>query len=126
MRKIRSFAIAIIVMMLVSLIALLVVSVFTYLFKWQADKVMVGIIVTYILAGFAGGFCMKCLEKKQYGNEKIGLGKRAVGAFVLSNIFLLLLLGVSIFVIHSPFEFSERFLMIWSLLISSTFLGRIL
>ncbi len=126
MRKIRSFVIAIISMLLVSLIALLVVSTLTYLFKWQADKAMVGIITTYILAGLAGGFCMKRIEKKQYSNPKIGIGRKTIEALVLSNIFLLLIFVLSVFVLQNSFEISNRSLMIWGLLVSSTFLGRIL
>lgn len=126
MRKIRSFVIAIISMLLVSLIALLVVSTLTYLFKWQADKAMVGIITTYILAGLAGGFCMKRIEKKQYSNPKIGIGRKTIEALVLSNIFFLLIFVLSVFVLQNSFEISNRSLMIWGLLVSSTFLGRIL
>lgn len=126
MRKIRSFVIAIISMLLVSLIALLVVSTLTYLFKWQADKAMVGIIATYILAGLEGGFCMKHIEKKQFSNPKIGIGRKTIEALVLSNIFLLLIFVLSVFVLQNSFEISNRSLMIWGLLVSSTFLGRIL
>lgn len=126
MRKIRSFVIAIISMLLVSLIALLVVSTLTYLFKWQADKAMVGIIATYILAGLAGGFCMKHIEKKQFSNPKIGIGRKTIETLVLSNIFLLLIFVLSVFVLQNSFEISNRSLMIWGLLVSSTFLGRIL
>ncbi|MBQ3559543.1 MAG: hypothetical protein IJA07_08540 [Agathobacter sp.] len=121
MRKIRSFGIAIIIMILTSLLALFVVSTLTYFLKWYADKAMAGIIVTYILAGFAGGMTLKILNK-----EKMGLRGRGLEVFCLSGIFMLLLFVVSIFVLRNPFEISGRWLMIWLLLTSSTFLGRIL
>ncbi|MBQ8519395.1 MAG: hypothetical protein IJ455_07345 [Agathobacter sp.] len=126
MRKIRGFVIAIIIMLIVSVMSLLVVTVLTYLFKWQADKAMIGIIVTYILAGFAGGMSLKWVAPKEYHGEKTMGRKKGLEAWILANSFMLILLCVSIFVAQSPFEFSGRFLMIWSLLISSTFLGRIL
>lgn len=127
MRKIRSFGIAIIIMMLASLLALFVVSVLTYFLKWYADKAMIGIIVTYVIAGFVGGLCYKRLEKKQYGDErKTGVGKKGIDALILSFIFMLLLFVLSVFVLRNPIEISGRMLMIWFLLASSTFLGRIL
>lgn len=126
MEKIKSFIIAIIVMMFTTIISLFVVSTLTYIFKWQADKAMMGIIATYIVAGFAGGFCMRCIKKKEYGNEKTKMGQKVTEALLLSGIFMLLLLVVSFFVIQNPFEISNRFLMILLLLNSSCFLGRIL
>lgn len=126
MRKIRSFIISIIIMLIISMFSLLAVSILTYLFKWHADKAMVGIIITYILAGFAGGVCLKWLGSRSYDKEQIGIRQKAIDAFILSCIFMLLLFALSIFAFQNPFEITGRFLMICGLLVSSTFLGRIL
>lgn len=121
MRKIRSFLVAAIIMLLVSMISLLAVSTFSYIFKWQADTAMAGIIVTYIFSGFSGGISLKLLN-----NQKAKLRSKGVEAFVISNIFMIVLLLLSIFVLGNTFAFSSRLVMIWLLLMSSTFLGRIL
>lgn len=121
MKKIRSFVIAIIIMIIVSILCLLVVSTLAYLFKWQADKAMVGIILTYILAGFSGGMSLKLLHK-----EKTKLRNKGIEAFAVSNIYMIILLILSALVVQNPFEISGRMLMIWMLLMSSAFLGRIL
>ena len=127
MYKVRKYIIAIVVMMATSMTLLLLISTLAYLLKWQSDKALIGIIVTYILAGFAGGFAFKRLEKRQFENEsKKGIGKKAVEALLVSNIFMLILLVASFFVLQNSFAVSGRFLMIWGLLMSSTFLGRII
>ena len=127
MSKIKGFVVTMVIMLGVAMISLLAVSALTYLFKWQADKAMIGIIVTYIFAGFIGGFYTKRTREKQFvDGNKIGIGKKAIEAFVVGNVFMLILLLLSIFVLQNSFGFSSRFLMIWGLLVSSTFLGRIL
>ncbi|MBP3678487.1 MAG: hypothetical protein J6I97_09100 [Agathobacter sp.] len=127
MRKSKSFIVAMIIMLVVAMISLFVVSAMTYLFKWQADKAMIGIIVTYILVGFAGGFVFKRVSKKQNTEErKVGVLQKALETFSLSSVFMLLMIVLSTFVIQNPLEISGRLLMIWGLMTSSCFLGRIL
>ena len=127
MRRSKNLFVALMIMLLVSMVSLFVVGVLTYIFKWHADKAMIGIIATYVLAGFVGGFTWGRCEKRSYGDEeKTGIGKKAIEALVLSSIFMLLLVGISVFCMKGTFQISTRFLILLSLLICSTFLGRIL
>ena len=127
MYRIKKYSIAIGAMIGMTLVSLLIVSTLTYLFKWQADKAMIGIIVTYILVGFAGGFVFKWVSRKQNADErKMGVLQKALEAFSLNSVFMLLMIVLSTFVIQNPLEISGRLLMIWGLMTSSCFLGRIL
>lgn len=121
MEKCRRYVLGILLMGLVSMVSLLGVSVLTYWLKWQADKAMIGIIVTYILAGFSGGISLKLLNK-----EKMKLRRKGAEALIISNIFMIILLMISVIILKNPFEMSGRVLMIWGLVMSSAFLGRIL
>ena len=121
LKKVRNLAITIIIMFFVSAVSLFIVSILSYLYKWQADKALIGITVTYIFAGFAGGFTQRLLEK----SEK-GMGRKMIEAILLSVLFMLLLLLLSFFVIQNPFVLSSRFFMIFMLLTGSASLGRIL
>jgi hypothetical protein len=125
MYHVKKYAIAMGIMLVTSVVALLLVSTFAYVFKWQADKAMVGIIVTYILVGFAGGFGMRWGEKKEDGKiNSHGIKKNVIETLLLSSMFMLFLLVVSIMRFQNVFMFSRRFLMIWGLMASSAFLGR--
>lgn len=127
MNKTKKYIIAIVIMSMVSIAMLFIVTTLTYAFKWQADKAMIGIVVTYILAGLAGGICLRRYGKKEYVvDQKNKIAKKAAEALILSNVFLLLLLAISAFGLQIPFGFSGRFFMIWVLLIVATFLGRVL
>lgn len=127
MNKIKKYIIAIVVMSMVSIAMLFIVATLTYAFKWQANQAMIGIIVTYIFAGFFGGIILRYLSKKEYSQgEKNIIKKKAFEAVVLSNSFLLLLLAISVLGMQIPMGFSGRFFMIWLLLIGATFLGSIL
>ena len=61
-----SYATSILLMAFISFLSLLVLSLLTYLFKWQAPQAMVGIILTYILAGFGGGLLWSNKANKVY------------------------------------------------------------
>lgn len=125
MYHVKKYAIAIGIMLVTSVVTLLLVSTLAYVFKWQADKAMVGIIVTYILAGFAGGFGMRWREKKEDGKiNSHEIKKNVIETLLLSSMFMLFLLVVSIMRFQNVFMFSRRFLMIWGLMASSAFLGR--
>jgi hypothetical protein len=127
MNKIKKYIIAIVVMSMVSIAMLFIVATLTYGFKWQADKAMLGIILTYIFAGLTGGICLGYYRKKEYVVEqKRKITKKFVEALILSNSFLLLLLAISVLGLQIPMGFSGRFFMIWLLLMGATFLGCIL
>lgn len=138
MKRIRVYVVAIVVMAVVSVISLLIVSVCSYNFKWYADRALIGITITYILAGLFGGFTLKRQEGKGWlwngqkigdesvGNKEKSMAKKMLEAILLGSIFMLLLMAVSTLVVQNPFEISSRMLMIWMLLAGSACLGRIL
>lgn len=127
MDRIKKYIVAIVFMIVISIAMLLIVATLTYAFKWQADKAMIGIVVTYILAGLAGGICLRCYGKKEYVVEqKNKIAKKAAEALILSNVYLLLLLMLSVLGLQISFGFTGRFFMIGGLLMGATFLGRVL
>lgn len=110
MNKIKKYMIVLSIMIVVSVISLLVLSILTYLFKWQADKAMIGIIITYILAGVVGGVCIKT-------------ERRVRAAMGVGTLFVAILVLCSSIGLQIPFEFSGRLILIWLLIISSSFIG---
>ena len=127
MNIIKKYLLAIVIMSMITVAMLFIVTTFTYAFKWQANQAMIGIVVTYIFAGLAGGICLRCFWKKEYvAEQKNEIAKKAVEALILSTVFLLFLLLISILGLQIPFGFSGRFFMIWLLLFGATFLGRVL
>lgn len=116
MGRMKNYIISIIVMILSTTLFLVVISMFTYLLKWQADKVMVGIMITYVLAGFTGGFCLR-------RRKKIGIQRMMIDAGLLGTVFMFLLVLFSYFIFQIPFEFSSRFLLIWMLIVCGSFGG---
>ncbi len=121
MRKLRNYIITILIMAIVSLLCLVILSIFTYNYKWQADKALIGITYTYILTGLVGGLSQKILCK-----ESKSMGRKMLEGMIFSSLFMGGLVVLSIFQAGNPFEISSRFLMIWMLLMGSTCLGRIL
>ena len=110
MNKIKNFVFAMGSMLAMTVISLLVVSALVYLFKWQADKAMIGIIATYIVVGFCGGICLRCKRK-------------IMGAIVLGTSYMFLLVVCAYMGFRISFEFSGRCLLIWLLIICSSFGG---
>lgn len=132
--RMKSIVRSVIIMSLVSLFALLVLSVLTYVFKWKAPQAMIGITFTYILSGFAGGvgiggnICRR-LKKgnlKASETENISVGKKMVEAIFAASVFVGILILLSLLVVQNGFSLSGRFLMIWMLVTGSACLGRIL
>ncbi|MBP3451760.1 MAG: hypothetical protein J6J73_03095 [Agathobacter sp.] len=127
MNKIKKYLLAIVIMSMISVAMLFIVTTFTYAFKWQANQAMIGIVVTYIFTGLAGGICLRWFWKKEYVTEqKNQIAKKAVEALILSTVFLLFLLLISVLGLQISFGFSGRLFMIWLLLFGATFLGRVL
>ena len=110
MNKIKKYIFAISIMLITSVASLFVLSLFTYAFKWQADKAMIGIIITYVLAGVVGGVCVKTERRV----------RAAVGVGTLFVAVLVICAGIGF---QIPFEFSMRFVLIWLLIVSSSFIG---
>ena len=115
MDKIKKYVVSLCVMIAVSILLLVVVSTLTYAFKWKANKAMIGIIVTYILAGGAGGLCMRNVMYKDSG-------KRVKEAVTLATTYIFFLWIISYFVAQIPFQFSFEFIMIWILVVCSSFI----
>ena len=126
MIRVGKWMIAVVVMAVVAMICLLITSGFTYIYKWQADKALVGITVTYILTGFVGGFVQRFLKKEAGSSGVYSIGQKMLDGICVGGIFLFCMILVSVFVIQNPFVISSHFLMIGMLLIGSTCLGRIL
>lgn len=116
MYKMKRYITALAVMMVTAIVSLLIVSTLTYLFKWHADKAMVGIIVTYIFAGFIGGLFLG-----RDGERTIR--KNILEAGILSFVFLLFLVLCSNFGLHIPFELTTRVFLIWMLIACGAFGG---
>lgn len=121
MKKIVNLILTLVIMALASAICLLLVSILSYIYKWQADKALIGITVTYILVGFVGGLFQKILNK-----EEKDMKRKMLNAMLLGTVFIGILSGLSVVGLQQPFLMSSRFLMIYMLLVGSTCLGRIL
>lgn len=121
MKTIRNQIITIIIMTLISLVSLLIVSVLSYMYKWQADKALIGITITYIVTGFIGGVTQKVINKEQRT-----IGRKMLDGILIGSMFVGILWIASIFIVQNPLFFSTRFVMIGMLLIGSTCIGRIL
>ena len=85
---VKKYLIAISVMMITSIVSLLIVSALTYLFKWQSDMAMIGIIVTYVLAGLSCVFTLRKIERES-------LSKMIFDTLITSVLFIVLLRVVS-------------------------------
>ena len=116
MYKVKRYIISVSAMVLVSMVLLVVLATLTYMFKWQADKVMIGIIVTYVMAGVAGGIYLRKTEKGI-------LCKKLLESFIASTLFMVVLELPVILIVRNGVIFSWRFLLVWLLIISSVFGG---
>ena len=121
MKKVKQIIFLIFIMLVMSFICLGILSVLTYEYKWQADKALVGITLTYILVGFIGGMLQRIMNK-----ETKTMGGKMREAILLSAIFLAILVGISTVFLQTPFAISSRFFMICILLTGSTCLGRVM
>ena len=121
MKKVKQIIFLIFIMLVMSFICLGILSVLTYEYKWQADKALVGITLTYILVGFIGGMLQRIMNK-----ETKTMGGKMREAILLSAIFLAILVGISTVFLQTPFAISSRIFMICILLTGSTCLGRVM
>ena len=126
MKRVLKWMFAVLLMVVVAMICLLISSGFTYIYKWQADKAMVGITVTYILTGFVGGYVQRFFKNEARGRDVYSIGQKMLDGICVGAIFLSFMILISVFVVQNPFVISSRFLMIGMLLIGSACLGRIL
>lgn len=120
MRNMKKYIIPILIMSVVSILMLLAVSVLAYIYKWQADKALIGITGTYILAGLAGGLGLRRVSFTK------DMGKKLLEGILLGSSFMILSVVASVFITDISPEVSGRFLLIWMLITGSASLGRIL
>ena len=114
MKKGKRYFSTVMLMLLISLLAIVLLGTLTYLFKWQSDKARIGIVVTYILAGSVGGFCLR---------DKIQIEwiKRVKMAVTIGTAYIFVLWLVSYFVIRIPYKFSMEFILIWLIVVCSSY-----
>lgn len=129
MYKVKKYGIAIGVMLISSLVVLFIVSSLVYIFKWQSDKAMIGIIVTYIIAGVTGGFMLGYLDKKReydadWSSKKKRRIKQILQVGLLTVMYLLLQILFSLILFKNGLEFSKRTLLILFLELISVYMGR--
>ena len=79
-----------------------------------------GITVTYIFAGFAGGFGLRCVSQTR------DIGKKMIESIVLGMVFMMVLVLFSVLLTDNTVEVSSRFFLIWMLITGSASLSRIL
>ena len=120
MRIITKWIVPLFVMTVVSMLMLIGVSMLAYIYKWYADKALLGITLTYIIAGFVGGRVLKRLSEVKDMNKKL------LESILLGVLEMALLVVLSLLVTENEFGISSRFLMIWILITGSASLGRIL
>jgi hypothetical protein len=120
--SIVSCAISVLLMALISLISLLVLSLLTYLFKWQAPEAMIGIILTYILAGFGGGLFSKSLPDTD-GTQQ--LRNIAIDSLIKGSGYMLFLVLISLLTTELTDVNILRILSIWLLIVAGYAIGRI-
>lgn len=123
MVNLKKLIVSNVVMLLVSLFMIMLVSVITYVFRWQADLAMIGITFSYIIAGYCGGICLKfsCLKE-----EEKSIAGKMLQAMVASMLFVLILLGISFGILGNEIIVDGRLLLIAMLLVGSATLGRII
>ena len=107
-----SYITSILLMICISIMSLILLSILTYLFKWQAPQAMLGIIVTYILTGLAGGLFVPSLKK---GDSLI----RGTG-------YTVLLVGIALFVAEDSHVEIIASITIWLMVTGSCAIGEIL
>lgn len=123
--SIVSYVISILLMALLSLISLLALSVFTYLFKWQAPEAMIGIILTYVLAGFGGGLLSRTSGEEMAQSHRF-LYPIIRDSLIKGSGYMLLLILISLLTTE-PTDFDIlRILAIWLLIVAGYAMGRIL
>ena len=115
MKRIIRFLLILFVMFVVSIICLGVVSMFAYIYKWQADKAMIGIIAVYTVAGIVGGIMTKKMNRGTL-----------LEVILLGTIYMILLPIASVLLFKNDFVFSTQFFRIYVVMICSMFLGRYL
>ena len=123
MKKIKIYVVSLCTMWIVSIVSLVMVSVLTYLFKWQADIVLIGIILVYVLAGVTGGVWISKMHKKIHNNNKRSTIHMFGRAALLASMYILLATIISLMFLENTLEFTRQTIMIWILAVGSVYIG---
>lgn len=116
MYKVKKYIMTLIVMLIASVVSLLIVSTLAYIFKWQADKAMIGIIITYVLGGFVGGLSFRKSEKEKWV-------KKILESLIVTILFMIVATIISVLVTQNSFVFSGKSILILLLITSSVLCG---
>jgi hypothetical protein len=85
-KEIINGIITVVFMCVITLLSILVVSMCTFWWKWQADMAMKGITATYIISGLAGGLMEGCLLRR--GRiKRTGILKALFYGIILSSAY---------------------------------------
>lgn len=124
---IKNTLFAVIIMGMVSVIVLVILSIFTYLLKWQAPQAQVGIILTYIISGFLGGVLPSVIgergKKKEVKNTERSTKNAIIKGITQGTIYMAVLLTISILLSANESWDMVQILLIWILLSVSSTLG---
>ena len=124
---IKTTLFAVIIMGITSAATLVILSVFTYLFRWQAPQAQVGIILTYIISGFLGGVLPSMIEerrkKKEVKNTERSTKNALIKGITQGTIYMAVLLSISILLSANESWDMVQILLVWILLSVSSTLG---
>lgn len=124
---IKNTLFAVIIMGITSAATLVILSVFTYLFRWQAPQAQVGIILTYIISGFFGGVLPSMIgergKKKEVKNTERSTKNALIKGTTQSAIYMAVLLSISILLSANENWDMVQILLVWILLTASSTLG---
>lgn len=124
---IKNTLFAVIIMGITSAATLVILSVFTYLFRWQAPQAQVGITLTYIISGFLGGVLPSMIgerrKKKEVKNTENSTKITLIKGTTQSAIYMAVLLSISILLSANEHWDMVQILLVWILLTASSTLG---
>lgn len=124
---IKNTLFAVIIMGITSAATLVILSVFTYLFRWQAPQAQVGIILTYIISGFLGGVLPSMIgergKKKEVKNTERSTKNALIKGITQGTIYMAVLLSISILLSANEGWDMVQIFLIWILLSVSSTLG---
>jgi D-alanyl-lipoteichoic acid acyltransferase DltB (MBOAT superfamily) len=125
---IKNTLLSVIIMGITSAATLVILSVFTYLFKWQAPQAQLGITLTYIISGFLGGFLLSVIDKnrkteKEVGNTEHIMKNTLITGITQGAIYMAILLSISILISANESWDIGQIVLIWILLVCSNTLG---
>lgn len=126
-KAIRVFVPSLLIMAVVSVAALFVLSALTYYLDWQAPQAMMGITLTYILAGVAGGAVLGCLQTgcfaREFSEDVPSLQMRIVSGGGLGLSYTLVLFALAHVLADGTQVDYSRWLSVGILLVCSSILG---